>query len=124
MSEKSLHEGVAYYLRYQYPGILFNSDMAGSQKLTERQAGDMKKLRSNRGFPDIAIYEPRQGYHGLFIELKAEGTRIHKKDGITPANDHIAEQREVMQLLREKGYLAGFAVGFENAKAMIDNYLR
>jgi hypothetical protein len=61
-------------------------------------------------------------YPALFIELKRKGERILKKD-MTPANEHIAEQAEMIKLLRKRGYLAQFAVGFEQAKELIDWYL-
>ncbi len=132
MSEKTLHKAVCDYLRLQYPNVLFNSDLSGSMKLTIGQATAMKRLRSNRGFPDLCIYEPRtidygydmiHSYHGLFIELKKEGEKIYKKNGdfTTP---HIEEQDGVIHLLRERGYKADFAVGFNEAKALIDLYLK
>jgi hypothetical protein len=128
MSEKTLHRSVCDYIRLQYPDVLFNSDLAGATKLTIGQATAMKALRSNRGFPDIVIYEPRYAsggaiFHGLFIELKAEGTKLRKKDG-QPATPHITEQYDCIIKLLEKGYAAVFAIGFDEAKRMIDNYLK
>jgi hypothetical protein len=123
MSEKTLHKAVCDYIRLQYPGVLFNSDLAGATKLTIGQATAMKNLRSNRGFPDIVIYEPCGDYHGLFIELKAEGTKLFKKNS-APATPHIAEQLEVIQALRIKGYKAEICVGWEMAKKVINEYLK
>jgi hypothetical protein len=123
MSEKTLHKQVCQYIRYQYPGILFNSDLAGATKLTIGQAVAMKSLRSNRGFPDIVIYEPRGIYHGLFIELKREGTKLRKKD-MTCATPHIQEQWSTIIDLEKKGYMARFTVGFDEAKKLIDEYLQ
>ena len=60
--------------------------------------------------------------HGLFIELKKNGTRLRKKDG-SWASEHLEEQAKVLQGLRERGYKAEFAVGFDEAKNLIDNYL-
>ena len=124
MTEKILHKQVCEYLRYQYPKVMFNSDLAGSLKLTIGQAVSLKSLRSNRGFPDIAIYEPRGKYHGLFIELKKDGEKLYKKDGITPFSDHIAEQQECMSELVIRGYDCYFCIGFNQAKITIDNYLK
>lgn len=91
-------------------------------RLTIGQATQAKSLRSNQGFPDIVIYEPRGIYHGLFIELKREGERIFKKDN-TPATPHIAEQCDCMNKLEERGYCPRFAIGFDEAKVQIDFYL-
>lgn len=59
---------------------------------------------------------------GLYIELKKDGTRLKKKNGEW-ATEHIAEQAKVLDDLRKRGYCAEFAVGFEEAKKIIDTYL-
>ena len=123
MTEKHLQTQVCEYLRYQYPNALFNSDLAGSMRLTIGQAVQLKSLRSNRGFPDIAIYEPRGEYHGLFLELKAEGTKLFKKDGINYISDHIDEQNKMIMQLSLRDYFADFVIGFDQAKARIDWYM-
>jgi hypothetical protein len=86
------------------------------------QAVQAKKLRSSNGFPDLVIYEIRMDYPALFIELKRKGERIYKKDG-TPVNEHIAEQLEMLKKLKRRGFMADFALGFEQAKELIDWYL-
>ena len=68
------------------------------------------------------IAEPKNKFYGLFIELKKEGTRLKKKNGEW-ASDHIAEQNEMLERLVFRGYAADFAVGFEEARQIIDNYL-
>jgi hypothetical protein len=62
-------------------------------------------------------------YHGLFIELKKAGTRIYKKDGTLVSNAHIREQFDMLESLRQAGYKAEFAIGFDEAKNIIDEYL-
>lgn len=127
-SEAGLHEAVCKYISLMYPGVIFNSDMSGV-RLNKGQAIRASKLRSSRGFPDIVIYEPKYqdvqvSFSGcLFIELKAEGTKIKKKDGTLVANTHIREQAAMIQELRERGYVAEFACGFDQAKQIIDKYL-
>jgi len=120
--EESLHIAVCDYIKYQYPKVLFNTDLSGI-KLTKGQAVKVKKMRNSRGWPDIFIAEPRKNCHGLFIELKKEGTKLYKKDGITPISDHIAEQIIMLHDLYLRGYYADFACGFYEAKKLIDNYL-
>ena len=123
MSEKTIHRAVCDYIRCHYPDVMFNSDMSGAIKLTIGQAVAMKNLRSNRGYPDIVIYEPRGGLHGLFIELKDEGVKLWNKSG-QPATPHIAEQSECLVKLDERGYAVAFAIGFDDAKRIIDEYLK
>lgn len=121
-SEADLHEAICIYIKCKYPHVLFNSDMAGV-KLTMGQAIKAKKLRSSKGFPDLIIYEPRNGFHGLFLELKRDGEKLFKKDG-TYKTDHLKEQSEILQQLSMRGYVALFAVGFEMSKKLIDIYLK
>ena len=123
MSDRTLHRAVCDYIRLQYPDVIFNTDLSGATKLTVGQAVALKSLRSGRGFPDIVIYEPRKDYHGLFIELKQEGTKLYNKNG-EPATPHIAEQIEMINKLDDLGYCAYIAVGFDIAKTIIDNYLK
>ena len=121
-AEENLQIAVCNYLRAQYPKVLFNSDLSGI-KLTMGQAVKAKKLRSSKGFPDLVIYEPRGNYHALFLELKREGEKITNKKGELKT-DHLREQEEIIQKLNLKGYLACFAIGFDEAKKIIDLYLK
>lgn len=128
--ESILHEQVAAYLRSQYPDVLFHTDFGSGLKMTMGQAVRQKKLQCTRAWPDIFIAEPRRWSKGFmccgyFLELKAEGTKIYLKDGVTlVASEHIKEQSAVIDMLREKGYRADFIIGFDAAKKAIDNYLR
>jgi hypothetical protein len=123
MSEKTLHRAVCDFIRLQYPNVHFNSDLSGATKLTIGQAVAIKALRSAKGFPDLQIYKARK-YHGFFLELKTEGTKLFKRDGKTPATEHIAEQMQRHKQLREEGYYAEFGIGFEDCIKQINNYLR
>lgn len=149
-SEAELQEQVAEYLIRQYPDVMFHSDFGSGVKLTPAQA--IRQRRQNGGrskWPDLCIAETScycsigwgNGrkiipitevgdsieladiiYCGLYIELKKEGTRLKKKNDDW-ATEHIAEQAKVIQGLRQRGYCAEFAVGFDEAKRTIDEYL-
>lgn len=138
MNEADLQMAVAGYLRTYYPDVLFHSDFGSGVKLTMGQATKQKRMNGGRrAWPDMFIAEPRVNFippegimgcdtwtHGLFLELKREGTRIVKaRKSDEWASDHIAEQAALLRKLRSKGYMAEFAVGFEEAKQIIDNYL-
>lgn len=135
--ESVLQEQVANYLRLQYPDVLFHSDFGSGVRLTMGQAAKQKRQNGGRrAWPDMFIAESRKvtvavldtvedqivTKCGLFLELKKEGTRLKKKNGEW-ANPHIYEQAKVLALLAERGYCAMFAVGFDEAKTIIDNYL-
>lgn len=120
-TEEDLQIMVCDYIRSLWPGVIFNSDGAGNN-VSKAQAGKNTQLRSGPGFPDVFVAEPRGGYHGLFLELKREGTKLHKKDG-SWANLHIQQQAEVLTKLDEAGYYAWFAIGWDEAKEIIDEYM-
>lgn len=137
MSETELQIAVADYLRLQYPNVLFHSDYGSGVKLTPRQAVIQKRQNGGRrAWPDIGIMQAKcywgssadgrsatlKHNHGLFLELKKDGTRLKKKNGEW-ATEHIAEQAKILEGLRQRGYCAEFAVGFEEAKSIIDGYL-
>ena len=119
--EYDLYKQIATYMRYQYPHILYRFDMAGLN-LSIAQAGMNKAIQKVRGYPDLFIAAPSNGKAGLFLELKPEGTKLHKKDG-NCATPHIKEQLECIIELNKWGYEADFAVGFEDATDKIEDYL-
>ena len=121
MTEEQLHKQVCTYIKTQYPNVLFNTDSSGI-KLTIGQAKKLKALRSCNGFPDIAIYESRGGYNGLFIELKRETP--YKKYGAIKKSEHLKEQLEMQNKLMCRGYFAQFCWNFDMTKRLIDNYLK
>ena len=121
--EESLHSGLCRWLRMQYRDVIFNSDMSGVRLHRGLQA-KVSRLRSSRAMPDITIYEMKHGFGGLLLELKAEGTRILLKSGSMTANAHIREQADILKALQQRGYLANFAVGIDEAMAVITWYLR
>jgi hypothetical protein len=63
------------------------------------------------GVPDVFLPVARQGYHGLYIELKHGDNRP------------TAEQYTWILRLREQGYLAVVAYEFVGAKEVIESYL-
>lgn len=119
--EAILHQQVVDYLKLQYPDVIFRTDFASGIKMTMGQAVKHKRLQKSRAYPDLFIAEPRQGRSGLFIELKA--VTPYKATGELKTDKHLQEQDEMLKTLRNKGYRAGFAVGFDQAKSIIDNYL-
>lgn len=140
MNESDLQSQVADYLRLQYPNVMFHSDFGSGVRLTVGQALRQKRQNGGRrAWPDMFIactlkviirfdfnrnidVSERVPCGGLFLELKREGTRLKKKNGEW-ATEHIAEQAKVLDDLRERGYCAEFAVGFDEAKRIIDEYL-
>lgn len=132
MKESTLQCHVADYLRLRYPHVLFHSDYGSGIRLTPGQARIQSRQNGGRrAWPDMFIAEPRtvkigpDKYHfaGLFLELKRDGTRIIKRDGTLVADTHIREQHALLVELERRDYMARFAVGFDQAKQIIDEYL-
>lgn len=122
MSEALEHEMLCNFIKTNYPEVVFLSDASGI-KMTMGQAMKWSRLKSHRGIPDLIILAPRGIYHGLMIELKRTGEKIYMKDGVTLKTDHLKEQDIVLKKLRACGYYAKFAVGFEEAKKIIEKYM-
>lgn len=135
-TESQLQVQLAQYLCRQYPDVEFHSDFGSGAVLSARQAAiQLQQNGYRRGFPDLFIAKPKIVYEkgedgeergfiagGLFLELKKESKKLYKKDG-SFASRHIAEQADRSEKLRQAGYIAEFAIGFEAAKDMIDTYL-
>ena len=135
--EEILHLKVCDYLRKNYPNVLFRTDFSSGMKMTPGQAAKHKKFQKSRAWPDLFIAKPTMkieynryageqfldGHAGLFLELKAEGTKLYKKNGEMVANKHYQEQAEMLEKLRSNGYIAEFAVGYDEAIKIITDYL-
>ena len=72
----------------------------------------MKRMGLRKGFPDLFIPTARQGFHGLFIELKRDKLAHPTK-----------EQLEWLSYLNREGYRAIIAHGVDAAMKEIKNYM-
>ena len=109
--EDSVQKAVVHYLKYAYPTALYCAS-AGGVRTSYKQAVKMKATGYVKGFPDLFIYEPRNGFFGLAIELKRE-------KGIASP-----EQKEWQQKLMDRGYQAHICKGFDAAILVIDSYFK
>lgn len=119
--EQQLQLQICEYLRLQYPHAIFFSEPSGL-RVSIGQAVLLKKMRSFGKLPDMFVAYPNGKYHGLFMELKIEGTTIFKANGELVANEHIRQQFDTLCRLHNLGYAAVFAVGFEDAISKINRY--
>jgi len=122
MTEAQEHKQLADYIKMQYPKVIFNSDMSGI-KLTIGQAKKAAALRSDNKFPDIVLYHRNSLYNGLFIELKRTGEKLCNKNG-QYKTEHLNKQADTLLALNGQGFCCLFAIGFEGAKIIIDNYMK
>ena len=120
--EEQLSKAVSRYLKLQYSDVVFTCDASGV-RLTMGQATALKAQRSVHKIPDMIILKPNGEYHGLILELKSEDSSPYLKDGSLSKGQHIQEQNQTLTALLNIGYYAVFAVGFDNAKKIIDDYM-
>jgi hypothetical protein len=71
----------------------------------------LKGLGLRSGVPDLVLFLPKHGHHGLFVEMKS-------KTGVVSPN-----QRFYLELLQDQGYSCHVAKGFEAAKSIIEQYI-
>lgn len=71
----------------------------------------LKAMGMKKGFPDLMIYEPKGGFHGLAIEMKAENGKLSK------------DQKKWLQILESKGYFATVCWGADAAIKLINIYM-
>lgn len=133
--EELLHLKVCDYLRKNYPDVLFRTDFSSGMKMSPWKAAKHKKFQKSRAWPDLFIAESgvvkfKEGNlivnlrkNGMFLELKADGVKLYKKDGTLRKNKHIEEQAEMLEKLRNGNYYAEFAIGYKDAIEQIHEYL-
>jgi hypothetical protein len=83
----------------------------GGFKQNVRRVQAMKNEGLKKGVPDIFLPVARNGYRGLFLELKTETGKLSK------------DQRWWIDRLREQGYYAVWCRGYELAKERLEIYL-
>jgi hypothetical protein len=126
--ETESQKALCRYVSLKYPDAIFNCDCSGLN-LSKAQAGQAKVMRSDKGFPDFVLYEPRNIYHGLFIEIKKEGTKLYHSSNIDSEgkaiweDDHITNQQVMLEKLRKKGYDACFGIGLSQCIRFVDAYM-
>lgn len=85
---------------------------ANERRTSIQQGVKLKRLGVKAGVADVTIAIPRNGLHGIFIEMKAG------KGKLTP------KQKEFLDNMTSQGYLAVCCHGFEAAKQVIETYLK
>ena len=70
-----------------------------------------RQLGVRKGVPDLCLPIPMHGYHGLYIELKADKGRLGPV------------QARWLEALRTFGYRAEVCHGWEEAKLVLEEYM-
>ena len=113
--ESDFQKSAARYL--DFLGVLWNHCPNGGMRDSNRQKAQKigSKLKAEgvkKGFPDVAIYEPRGKFLGLFIELKTATGRLS------------TEQRVWIDRLSARGYKVYKTDSLDEFIDLVDNYLK
>ena len=112
-SEDAIQMALLEWLRLAHPAawaLTHHSPNGGHRSAVT--AARLKCLGVRRGFPDLTLWLPRAGFHGLAIELKAGRNKA------TP------EQIGWLEHLGAIGWCAVVCVGFEAAQRQFQEYLQ
>ena len=102
----------AAMLSGRYPELKLLFHIPNGGKRTKSEAARFQREGVKPGVPDLFLPVARDGYHGLFIEMKRrEGGRVSK------------EQKRWQTELTLQGYCAVVCRGWEDAMWQIANYL-
>lgn len=119
MSESDEQIAVIQWFRLTYKDKLIfaipnGAFLGGTKAGRGRLMAKYKSEGLTPGVSDLFIAEPMHGYHGLFLEMKDKGKTLCSVTG---------EQRQFLESMRERDYLAGWASGFDQAKDVIMSYM-
>lgn len=92
--------------RYQYLFHIPNESVGGQGWIVRN-----RQLGVKAGVPDLFYPVPLHGYHGMFIEMKADNGRLR------------SEQKKWIQALEELGYKCVVAHGWKEAKKALEEYV-
>lgn len=96
----------------RWPELRLMYHVPNGGKRSKAEAGIFRAMGVKPGVPDVMLPVARQGYHGLYIEMKrTEGGRVS------------AEQRQWLDALAEQGYKTEVAYGWEQARKILEGYL-
>jgi hypothetical protein len=122
MKEERIQIMVSQYLRLQYPNVYFTMDFSGL-KLPIGLATKAQKQRSTHKLLDLMIFEPRENYNALVLELKDGEDKVYTKKRDFRNTEHVIEQNKSIEHLKSKGYYCCYAFSFDHAKHLIDSYM-
>ncbi len=100
-----------FRLQYaKYNGYLWAIPNGGLRHI--RTAARLKDEGVMAGVADLFLMIPNGGWHGLFIEMKAKGGRLTES------------QKDFIGRATLMGYQAQVCFGFDDAKKVIEDYLK
>ena len=111
-AEQRLQTAIVKYIRLAYPNTLFTATMGGVKLNSWSQRNALKATGYLKGVADLLIFESKESYKGLFIEVKTDKGRM------------TTEQKQFQTNALARGYLCICCKGFDETKNIIDEYLK
>ena len=108
--QEALFEWAAYHMDCM-PELEYMHHIPNGGKRDKRTAVALKRQGVKAGVPDICLPVARNGYHGLYIELKAGKNKATKS------------QEKWQKFLNSQGYYAVICYGWHEAAKVIEEYL-
>jgi len=108
--EHEIQVACVNWFRYQFPKYLIYAIPNGGN----RNVIVAKKLKAEgvlSGVPDLHIPVAKNGYNGLYIEMKAD------------KNKPSENQKKIMQKLEEEGYKCEVCYSVDDFMKVVKNYL-
>ena len=106
-TQKTLFQLAGYYPELK---LMFAIPNGGSRNKIEGK--HLKEQGVKAGVPDIFLPIAKNGYHGLFLELKVEKNKLSK------------QQSEWIENLKKQGYKAVVAYGIDEAIKVLMEYIK
>lgn len=107
------------------PGTILDYLIAipnGAHMASPGHAKKLKDMGMKPGVSDLLLCCPAGGCGGLWIELKRPRETFDYPGGIKRAQR--AEQQDWIGKMKRVGYAGGFAYGWDEARCMIEDYLK
>ena len=111
-SEAQEQRVVIDYCHLRYPDVLIYHIPNGGSR-DAREAHNLKLQGVVPGIPDLHIPVARNGYHGLYIEMKRSGKGARVSE----------DQKRVLAYLDKQCYKTAVCYGADEAIKIIDEYL-
>ena len=113
-SEATEQERVVNYCRYnemRYPELKLLHHIPNGGRRDKKEAARLKAQGGKAGVPDLFLPVPRQGFHGLYIEMKYG------------ENKTTQSQRFWLEELKKQGFKTIVCYGADAAIKEIDEYM-
>lgn len=92
--------------------------------VTKAQRGKLVSEGMRAGVSDMFLPVPRNGYHGLWLEMKAPEIRHHRTNNILkPKGATKQNQKDWLKNMHDRGYACGIVYGkLEAINAILSYY--